>query len=52
MSHTATLVLIGARHLSPRDELARYEPPEAEGRWEPVKHSLIVHLMHEELAGC
>jgi hypothetical protein len=32
-----------------RDELARYEPPEPEGRWKPVKHSLIVDLMHEEL---
>jgi hypothetical protein len=24
--------------------------PEPEGRWKPVKHSLIVDLMHEELA--
>jgi hypothetical protein len=33
----------------PGDELAQYEPPEPEGRWRPVKHSLIVDLMHEEL---
>ena len=43
------LPLTEAQRSSSRDELARYEPPEAEGRWKPVKHSLIVDLMHEEL---
>jgi hypothetical protein len=33
-----------------RNELAGYEPPEPEGRWRPVKHSLIVDPIHEELA--
>ena len=51
MFDTATLVAHGGATLVSRDELARYEPP-AEGRWKPVKHSLIVDLMHEELAGC
>jgi hypothetical protein len=30
--------------------LEEYEPPEPEERWKPVKHSLIVDLMHDELA--
>jgi hypothetical protein len=50
MFHTATLTAHRGATLVTRDELARYEPPEPEGRWKPVKHSLIVDLMHEELA--
>jgi hypothetical protein len=50
MFATATLTAHRGATLVTRDELARYEPPEAEGRWRPVKHSLIVDLMHEELA--
>jgi hypothetical protein len=49
MFHTATLVAHRGATLVSRDELARYEPPVAEGRWKPVKHSLIVDLMHHEL---
>jgi hypothetical protein len=49
MFHTATLVAHRGATLVSRDELARYEPPEPEGRWKPVKHSLIVDLMHQEL---
>ena len=50
MFHTATLTAHRGATLVTRDELAQYEPPEPEGRWKPVKHSLIVDLMHEELA--
>jgi hypothetical protein len=50
MFATATLVAHRGATLVSRDDLARYEPPEPEGRWKPVKHSLIVDLMHEELA--
>jgi hypothetical protein len=50
MFHTATLTAHRGATLVTRDELAQYEPPEAEGRGKPVKHSLIVDLMHEELA--
>jgi hypothetical protein len=50
MFHTAMLIAHRGATIVNRDELARYEPPEAEGRWRPVKHSLIVDLMHEELA--
>jgi hypothetical protein len=49
MFHTAMLVAHRGARLVSRDELARYEPPEPEGRWRPVKHSLIVDLMHQEL---
>ena len=50
MFHTATLTAHRGATIVNRDDLARYEPPEAEGRWKPVKHSLIVDLMHEELS--
>ena len=50
MFHTATLVAHRGATLVSRDDLPRYEPPEPEGRWKPVKHSLIVDLLHEELA--
>ena len=49
MFATATLTAHRGATLVSRDELARYEPPEPEGRWKPVKHSLIVDFMHEEL---
>jgi hypothetical protein len=49
MFTTATLTAHRGATLVTRDELASYEPPEAEGRWRPVKHSLIVDLMHAEL---
>jgi hypothetical protein len=49
MFHTATLVAGRGATLVTRDQLRHYEPPEPEGRWKPVKHSLIVDLMHEEL---
>ena len=49
MFATATRIAHRGATLVPRDELAQYEPPEPEGRWKPVKHSLIVDLMHEEL---
>jgi hypothetical protein len=49
MFATATLTAHRGASLVSREELAKYEPPEAEGRWRPVKHSLIVDLMHEEL---
>jgi Domain of unknown function (DUF932) len=50
MFATATLTAHRGATLVNRDELAQYEPPEPEGRWKPVKHSLVVDLMHEELA--
>ena len=50
MFATATLTAHRGATLVTRDALARYEPPEAEGRWRPVKHFLIVDLMHEELS--
>jgi hypothetical protein len=50
MFHTATLTAHRGATLVSREDLAQYEPPEPEGRWKPVKHSLIVDLMHEELA--
>jgi hypothetical protein len=50
MFATATLTAHRGATLVTRDALAQYEPPEPEGRWKPVKHSLIVDLMHEELA--
>jgi hypothetical protein len=49
MFATATLVAHRGATLVSREELAEYDPPEPEGRWKPVKHSLIVDLMHEEL---
>jgi hypothetical protein len=49
MFHTATLTAHRGATLVSREDLRNYEPPEAEGRWKPVKHSLIVDLMHEEL---
>jgi hypothetical protein len=49
MFATATLTAHRGATLVSRDELAQYEPPAPEGRWKPVKHSLIVDLMHEEL---
>lgn len=50
MLATATLTVHRGATRVTRDALARYEPPEAEGQWRPVKHSLIVDLMHEELS--
>src|SRR5262245_54168019 len=50
MFHTATLTAHRGATLVRREALVRYEPPKAEGCWKPVKHSLIVDLMHEELA--
>jgi hypothetical protein len=49
MFATATLVAHRGATIINRDELARYEPPEATKSWKPVKHSLIVDLMHQEL---
>ena len=49
MFATATLVAHRGAMLVSRKDLALYEPPEPEGRWKPVAHSLIVDLMHEEL---
>jgi hypothetical protein len=49
MFATATLVAHRGATIVNRDELARYDPPEATKSWKPVKHSLIVDLMHEEL---
>jgi Domain of unknown function (DUF932) len=49
MFATATLVAHRGATLVSRKDLAQYEPPEPEGRWKPVKHSLIVDSMHEEL---
>ena len=49
MFATATLVAHRGATLISREKLAEYDPPEPEGRWKPVKHSLIVDLMHEEL---
>jgi hypothetical protein len=49
MFATSTLVVHRGATLVSRDDLARYEPPAPEGRWKPVKHSLIVDLMHREL---
>jgi hypothetical protein len=49
MFATPTLVLHRGATLVSRDELARYEPPEPEGRWRSGRHSLIVDLMHQEL---
>ncbi len=50
MFATATLTAHRGATLVTRDALAQYEPPEPEGRWKPVKHSVIVDFMHEELA--
>ena len=50
MFATATLTAHRGATLVTRDALAQYEPPEPKGRWKPVKHSLIVDPMHEELA--
>jgi hypothetical protein len=50
MFATATLTAHRGATLVSREALARYEPPVPEGRWKPVKHALIVDLMHEELA--
>jgi hypothetical protein len=49
MFATATLVAHRGATLVSREALATYEPPEATKSWKPVKHSLIVDLMHEEL---
>jgi hypothetical protein len=49
MFGTSMLVAHRGATLVSRKDLALYEPPEPEGRWKPVKHSLIVDLMHEEL---
>jgi hypothetical protein len=49
MFATATLVAHRGAQLVSRDALAAYEPPAATRSWKPVKHALIVDLMHEEL---
>jgi hypothetical protein len=49
MFATATLTAHRGATLVSRNDLAKYEPPEATATWKPVKHSLIVDLMHEEL---
>ena len=49
MFHSAKLVAHRRATLVSRQQLARYESPEPEGRWNPVKHSLIVDLMHQLL---
>lgn len=49
MFATATLVAHRGATLVSRQDLAKYEPPEPTKSWKPVKHSLIVDLMHEEL---
>jgi hypothetical protein len=49
MFATATLVAHRGAQLVSRDALAAYEPPAATTSWKPVKHALIVDLMHEEL---
>jgi hypothetical protein len=47
MFATATLTAHRGATIVNREELAKYEPPEPEGGWKPVKHSLIVDFMHE-----
>ena len=49
MFATATRTAHRGATLVSREELAQYEPPEPEGRWKPVKHSLIVDSRHDEL---
>jgi hypothetical protein len=49
MFATATLVAHRGATLISRNDLAKYEPPEATATWKPVKHALIVDLIHEEL---
>jgi hypothetical protein len=49
MFATATLVAHRGAQLVSRDALAAVEPPAATTSWKPVKHALIVDLMHEEL---
>jgi hypothetical protein len=49
MFATATLVAHRGAQLVSRDALAAYAPPAATKSWKPVKHALIVDLMHEEL---
>jgi hypothetical protein len=49
MCQTATLVAHRGAILVSRKELARYEAPEATATWKPVKHAVIVELMHDEL---
>ena len=49
MFATATLVAHRGAQLVSREALATYEPPAATKSWKPVKHVLIVDLMHEEL---
>ena len=49
MFATSTLIAHRGATLVSRGELARYEPPEATKSWRPVKHALIVDVMHEEL---
>ena len=49
MFATATLAAHRGAALPSREELARYEPPPATATWKPVKYSLIVDFIHEEL---
>ena len=49
MFATATLVAHRGAQLVSRDALATVEPPAATTSWKPVKHALLVDLMHEEL---
>ena len=49
MFATATLVAHRGAQLVSRAALATVEPPAATRSWKPVKHALIVDLMHEKL---
>jgi hypothetical protein len=49
MFATATLVGHRGATLVSRGALGNYEPPEAPKLWKPIKHALIVDLIHEEL---
>jgi hypothetical protein len=49
MFATTTLVAHRGAQLVSRDALATVEPPAATTSWKPVKHALIMDLMHEEL---
>jgi hypothetical protein len=49
MFNTATLLAHRGATLVSRADLARYEPPPATTTWKPVKHSLVVDLIHQEL---
>jgi hypothetical protein len=49
MFATTTLIAHRGAQLVSRDALATVEPPAATTSWNPVKHALIMDLIHEEL---